>query len=195
MFHHNFYPKPTVDLEDADLTQEIRQKLLDLQQKYYDIISKHSSTIGLTHLENMKINIDPNVPSVANTLTSKHHKFVKEEIENLLEAGLIERSMSPYAAPIIVVPRKSKPGAPLAETKRLVIDYWELKKQIPKVQTTRSKSKSSPALIETAKIDHIWSKLTGTKYFSILDICTEYNHISIHPDSRPKTAYMSLWKI
>ena len=45
-------------------------------------------------------------------LPLKHHKFVKEEIENLLEAVLIERSVSPYAAPIMVVPRKSKPGAP-----------------------------------------------------------------------------------
>ena len=44
----------------------------------------------------------------------KHHKFVNGEIENLLEAGVIERSMSSYAAPIIVVPRKSKPDTPLA---------------------------------------------------------------------------------
>ena len=58
----------------------------------------------------------------------KHHKFVKKEIKNLLEAGLVERSMSPYAAPIIVVPRKSKPGVNLEEIKRLVTDYHEFKK-------------------------------------------------------------------
>ena len=78
--------------------------------------------------------------------------------------------MSPYAAPIIVIPRKSKPGAPLAETKQLVIDNWELNKQILKVQTTQAKSKGGPALIESAKIDHIRSKLRGIKYLSILDI-------------------------
>ena len=49
--------------------------------------------------------------------------------------------MSPYAVPIIVIPRKSKPVAPLAKTKRLVIDYSELIKQIPKGQTTQAKSK------------------------------------------------------
>ena len=47
--------------------------------------------------------------------------------------------MSLYAASIIVVPRKSKPEAPLAKTKRLVIDSHTLNKQIPKVQTTQSK--------------------------------------------------------
>ena len=76
--------------------------------------------------------------------------MVKEEIKNLLEAGLIKRSMSPYATPIIVVPRKSKPVAPLAETERLVIDHWELNKQILKVQPTQTKSKGSLVLIETA---------------------------------------------
>ena len=75
------------------------------------------------------------------------------------------------------------------ETKWLVIDYWKLNKWIPKVQTTQAKFKGRLALIETAKIDHIWWWLWGTKYFSILDIHSAYHHISIHPDSRPKTAF------
>ena len=65
MFYHNFYPKPKVDLEDADITQETRQKLLDLQQKDVDIISKHNRVIRLTHLEEMKIDTNPNVPQIA----------------------------------------------------------------------------------------------------------------------------------
>ena len=71
--------------------------------------------------------------------------------------------MSPYTTPIIVVQRKNKPGAPLAATKRLIIDYQELNKQIPRVKMTQAKSKGSLALIETAKRDHIWSKLRGVR--------------------------------
>ena len=67
--------------------------------------------------------------------------------------------MSPYTGHIIVVSRNSKPGAHLAEPKRLVIHYSEFHKQIPKVQTTQTNSKGSLALIETTKIDHIWSEL------------------------------------
>ena len=63
--------------------------------------------------------------------------------------------MSPYATPIIVLPQKSKPDATLAETKRLLIDYWELNKQVPKGQTMQAKLKGL-ALIETVKIDHLW---------------------------------------
>ena len=44
--------------------------------------------------------------------------------------------------------------------------------------------------IETAKIDHIWAKLKGARYFSSLKIKSGYHHISIHPESRPKTAFI-----
>ena len=51
------------------------------------------------------------------------------------------------------------------------------------------KLRGSLALIETAKIDHIWSKLKEGKDFTLLDIISVYHHISIHPDSRLKTAF------
>ena len=111
---------------------------------------------------------------------------------NLVEAGLIERSLSPYAAPIIAVPHKAPLGSSLTETKRLVIDYHELNKQLPKVQTVQAKSKGSIVFIERAKIDHIWAKLKCARDFSSLDIRSGYHHISIHPESRPKTALFVL---
>ena len=131
MFHHNVCPKPKIDLRDTEIPKETRQKLLTLQQNYDDIVSKHSTDIRLTNLEEMTINTDPNLAPVTSKpypLPLKHQEFMKEEIKKLFKAGPIERSMSPYAATIIVVPRKSKPGVPLAETKRLVIDYHELNK-------------------------------------------------------------------
>ena len=123
-------------------------------------------------------------------LPIKHHKFVEEELTNLLEAGLTERSLSPYAAPIIVVLHKAASGSSLTETKILVIDYCELNKQLLKVQTVQAKSKGSTVLIETAKIDHILEKLKGVRYLSSLDIRSGYHHTSIHPESRPKTAFI-----
>ena len=119
VFHHNFYPKPKVDLEDAEITPEIKEKVTDLQQNYDDIISQHSSDIGLTHLEEVKINTDPNLPPVAN-------KICKQRSWKFIRGWINWRSMSPYATPITVIQRKSKSWASLAETKWLVIDYREL---------------------------------------------------------------------
>ena len=127
-------------------------------------MSKNSTDIGLTHLKEMVL------------------------------PGLFGRSLSPYAAPIIVVPHKVLPGSSLTETKRLVIDYHQLKKQLLKVQTVQAKSKGSIVLIETAKINHIWTKLKGAQHFSFLNIRSGYHHIPIHPESRPKNCiYLSLW--
>ena len=181
MCHHNFYPKSKIDLKDLEI-----ETLLTKQQNYDDIVSKHSTAIRLTLLEEMTAGADPNLPLVTNKpypLPLKYYMFVKEEIKKFIRS-MTNRSMSPYAAPIIVLPRKCKLVAPLAEMKRLVIDYHQLSKKISKVQTIQAKSKGSLALI-----DHIWSKLKDVKYFPLLDICSGYHHFSIHPDSRPKAAF------
>ena len=36
-------------------------------------------------------------------LALKHHSFLKQEIKNLLDAGIIHKSMSLWASPIVVV--------------------------------------------------------------------------------------------
>ena len=80
---------------DAKLSDETKQQLNDLLEEFSDIMSKNSTSVS----------------SKPYDLLLKHHKFIREELMNLLETGLIERSLSPYAAPIIVVPRKAPPGS------------------------------------------------------------------------------------
>ena len=53
------------------------------------------------------------------TLALKHYDWVKEEIDKLLEAGVIRESHSRWSAPIVVVP-KGDGG------KRLCVDYRAL---------------------------------------------------------------------
>ena len=48
----------------------------------------------------------PPVSSQPYTLALKHHQWVQEEIETLEHAGVITKSMSPWASPIVVVPKK-----------------------------------------------------------------------------------------
>ena len=83
--------------------------------------------------------------------------------------------------------------ATLTETKRLVIDYRRLNEQIPKVQTQQAKSKGALALIQTANIDHLFSRLEGARFFSTIDIRGGYHHISIKPEDRKKTAFVTIF--
>ena len=68
----------------------------------------------------MMIETHPELPTEVTklyTLSLKHHKFVREEIESLLKAGPIKRPMSSYTRPVIINPSKCKSGALLAEMK------------------------------------------------------------------------------
>ena len=109
----------------------------------------------------------------------KNQEFLRQELKAPLESGVTERSMSLYAAPIITVNRKCKPGAPLKEQKHLVIEYTKLHRQLLMAETAQNKSKGLLTLIPTSKIEHIWHKLKSAKYLSTIDLRSGYHHIPI----------------
>ena len=45
-------------------------------------------------------------------LPLKHTTWVQRELEILEKAGVIVRSVSPWASPIVVVPKRTAPGEP-----------------------------------------------------------------------------------
>ena len=105
-------------------------------------------------------------------ITMKHYATVRNEINKLLDAQMIHSSHSSWSAPIIVVP-KGDGG------KCLLIDYGALNK------VTRKFMQPMP------RVEDIFSKLNGAKYFTTLDRYTGYLHIPIDEDSIPKTAFTS----
>ena len=118
----------------------------------------------------------------------KHHRWVQEEIETLERAGVIAKSMSPWASPIAVVPKKSQPGEP--PKKRLCIDFRKINDLQQKV-ITEGKSKGCLSLIPLPKIDEMYAKLKGAKFFLTIDLRSGYYHIALGKDSRAKTAFVT----
>ena len=55
------------------------------------------------------------------TLPLKHATWVQKELEILEKAGVIVRSVSPWASPIVVVPKRTALGEP--PKRRLCVDY------------------------------------------------------------------------
>ena len=115
-----------VDLQDADITPSTRSAFDALCEKYPKVFSKGNEDIGRTQLVTMDIDTgdSPPISSRPYTLALKHHRWVQEEIETLERAGVITKSMSPWASPIVVVPKKSQPGEP--PKKRLCIDFRKI---------------------------------------------------------------------
>ena len=79
--------------------------------------------IGRTTLIEMEIDMGDSLPVTQNpyTLPLKHHEWVRKEIEMLEKVGVIERSLSQWASPVIVVRKKSAPDEPLR--RHLCVDY------------------------------------------------------------------------
>ena len=158
-----------VDLQDADITPCTRSAFDALCDKYPKVFSKGNEDIGRTQLVTMDIDTGDSQPvsSRPYTLALKHHKWVQEEIETLERAGIIAKSMSPWASPIVVVPKKSQPGEP--PKKRLCIDFRKINDLRQKV-ITEGKSKGCLSLIPFPKIDEMYAKLKGAKFFSTIDL-------------------------
>ena len=189
-----FYPKPKIILKDAQVSEEIKTKYEDLLSEYEDIMSHKSTDIGVTTLEEVPIETNPDLPPIASkpyTIPLKHQEFVKQELTKLLEAGLITHSISPYASPCLVVSKKSTdPNAELSDQKRLVIDYRALNSQAPQVQTAQAKSKGAIALVHTPNIEQMWSKLKNAKFLSTCDIRSGFHHLILKPEHRYKSAFV-----
>ena len=110
-------------LEDKDISPKTQKAFDKLCEKYDNIISKNSGDIGKTMLVEMEIDTGnhPQIASKPYTLPLKHYDWVQKEIETLERAGIIERSISPWASPVVIVPKKSAPGKP--PRRRMCLDY------------------------------------------------------------------------
>ena len=112
-----------VHLQDKGISGDVRQRFEELCEEYGQAFSKHNEDIGRTKLVKMDVETgdSPPVSSRPYTLPLKHYEWVKKEIESLEHAVVITKSISPWANPIVIVPKKSAPGEP--PKRRLCVDF------------------------------------------------------------------------
>ena len=95
---------------------------------------------------------------------------VREHLQNMMDAKVIQPSSSPYASPALFV---RKPDQSL----RFVIDYRRLN------SLTIRDSHYLP------RIDDTFDRLAGSSWFSTLDLKAGYWQLDMHPDDRHLTAF------
>ena len=181
-----------MQLQDKNITTDIRQKFEELCKEYGQAFSKNNEDIGRTKL--VKIDIDtgdsPPVSSRPYTLPLKHYEWVQREIESLECAGVITKSMSKWASPIVVVPKKSAPREP--PKRRLCVDFRKVN-ELQQEVITAGKTKGQISIHPLPKIDKMYVKLKGAKVLSTIDVRSGYHHIALGKSSRAKTAFVTLF--
>ena len=110
----DIYPNRKVKLEDADIAAGTQKKFEEMCARHPEAFLKNNKDIGRNTLIEMEIDTRDTLPVAQNPymLPLKHHEWVQKEIETLEKAKVFECSLSPWASPVIVVPKKSAPDEP-----------------------------------------------------------------------------------
>ena len=99
---------------------------------------------------------------------------VQQDIGEKEAAGIVRKSTSPWAFPIVVVRKKDG-------TARICVDYRRLN------DVTKKDAHPLP------RIDDIFDALRGAKYFSTLDLASGYHQVSVEPEDQEKTGFVTPW--
>ena len=181
-----------MELRDQDVPKETKQEFEKLKEDYPEVFSLNNQDIGHTQLVTMHVNTGDSPPICQKpyTLPLKHYSWVQQEIETLEQAGIIKKSLSPWASPIVVVPKKSRPGEPPRQ--RMCVDFRKINDLQPQVRRVDSATSGNISLVPLPKINEMYAVLHGAKIFTTpLDLRSGYYHINLNEESKAKTAFMT----
>ena len=141
-----------------------------LLAKYPEVMAGKSQLGTAKGVEMSIKTTGPPIKQRAYRLPLVKRQAVEEQVNALKEQGIISPSMSEWASPVVIVPKKDGKF-------RLCIDYRKLN------SVTVKDSHPIP------NIRDIFDQLQGASYFSLIDLQQGYHQVRLAKDSRAKTAF------
>ena len=162
------------DTISPDLTEIQQSQLTNLLQKYRDVFAFTSAELGRTDLVQHTIDTgdSPPVRQRPYRTSPVNRQEIDRQVEEMLEQGIIDHSTSPWSSPVVLV--KKSDG-----TMRFCVDYRQV--------NARTIRDSFPLPLIADTLD----ALSGTQFFTTLDLRSGYWQIEVHPESREKTAFIT----
>ena len=164
--------KPLLENASPNLNEAERQRLASLILEFQDVFMSPDGKLKQTSLAEHFIDTGEarpfKIPSRRIPMFRK--AAVEQEIEKILDQDVIEPSNSAWNSPILLVKKKSGEW-------RFCVDLRKLN------SVTKLDTYPLPNISETL------DKLSGSMYFSALDMVSGYWQISLNPQDRCKTSF------
>ncbi|CAF1402909.1 unnamed protein product [Rotaria sordida] len=153
---------------ENDKQQQQLQQLLWKHGKLFDI--RQPSIIKATVHHAIETGTHPPIYTPPYRVSYKDEQRQREEIDKLLEQGIIEESTSPWSSPIVLVRKKDS-------SVRFCIDFRKLN------------NISTKDAFPMPRIDDIFDHLSQAEYYTTIDFKSGYFQVGLDPKDRPKTAF------
>ena len=149
------------------------QLVVDKWVKRFPELFNDQCKLTKTDSVEMDMEMQPHPPTytTAYRMPLKKRQVVDREIDKMLEDDIIEPSSSPWASPLVLVPKKDGQV-------RTCVDYRKV----------NSLTQRDPYPLPS--IDDIFDSMTGANVFSTLDLRSGYWQIPMAESSKDKTAFI-----
>lgn len=171
--HHDTF-KPKFDLKETEenLSTEQYQQFQEMLLQWESVFSDDDLTLGHTDAVKHRITLKDEQP-----FKDRYRRIppgmldeLRQYLKQMLDAGVIRESHSPWASNI--VPVRKKDGK-----LRVCIDYRELNKR------TIKDAHAIP------RIEEILDQLNGKKFFSVMDLKSGYWQVDVEENDKQYTAF------
>ena len=162
-----------------DLSPSQHQRVRDLLSRYADVFSAGDWDMGRTSVTEHRIDTGNSRPVKVppRRIPIHKHQEMEEAVQQLSDQGLIEPSTSPWSSALVLVRKKDG-------SLRCCVDYRLLN------AATVKDSYPLP------RIDDTLDALSGSHWFSTLDLKSGYYQVPLADKDKPKTAFSTgraLW--
>lgn len=165
-----------ISLDDADLTEINKTKLLEFIGKNRDVFAKDMTELGQTSVHQHRINTGTARPTrqqfyrASPTMKNEIEKQTKE----MLHDDIIEPSTSPWNSPVVLVKKSNG-------EMRFCVDYRRLN------------SVTEPECFPLPRLEDVFDTIGNSKakIFSVLDLRSGFWQIPLDPETKHKTAFVT----
>ena len=158
--------------EEVCVPEKYREQIVDLLHRNEQVNANSDLTLKPTDTVHMTIDVGGAEPIKKRPYRTplNNRQIIDKAVDDMLEAGIIERSQSSWSFPVVIVDKADG-------TKRFCVDFRELNK------VTKTMAYPLPL------IDEILAQLGQSKFFTCLDLRSGYHQVKMAEKDKDKTAF------